>query len=134
MQTQPEAPRRRAGDEDRLSDLLFALVPLLNVLRGDKRAFLQRAFINGALNLGSSVMEIDEGALPTNPRDAALALHRATLDLCMRAGVGRPELVEHFNDHGESATFLNGGANEAAERCLALLAIFHARRIVGVTE
>jgi hypothetical protein len=119
---------------DCVIDLLLVLPPLLRILRGDKRDRLCRAFGAVALQYGSDIMDIDEGRLPANPRDAALSLHRAVLDLCARAGVSRVELTTDYNEHGETGTFANGGAGEAAERVLALLAVFHARQLVSVPQ
>jgi hypothetical protein len=113
-------------------ELLFTIQPLLNILRGDKRERLHRAFVDVALGLATTVFEKDETALPASPREALLALHKTTLDLCARGGVARVELTSAYNEHGESGTFENGGIAEAAERALALLALFHARRLQGI--
>ncbi|MGH6887963.1 MAG: hypothetical protein ACREHF_02000 [Rhizomicrobium sp.] len=108
-------------------DLLLTIHPLLHVLRGDKRARLQRAFIATVFDMASRALGTDPSHLPPNPQRAAHALHRAVIQLCLVAGVERVELVENYNDHAlpEGRTDLG----EAIERCLALLSLFHARSI-----
>jgi hypothetical protein len=127
MSPLPDTHAARA--EERLLDFLLASTPFLNVLRGDRRARFLRAFVDAALHSGSSAMHVEEISLPANPRETALALHRASLDLAQRAGVSRVELTEDYNDHGETGAFSNGSIGEAAERCRALLAVFHARSL-----
>jgi len=124
--------RDEAPMPDEMVDLLLVVSPLLNIVHGDKRARLHRAFVAGALKLGTQIMDLDEGRLPGNPQEVALALHRAALDLCARVGVSRIDLTEAYNAHGETGTFSEGGTREATDRCLALLALFHARQLVSV--
>jgi hypothetical protein len=125
-----EAARPRLSPQH--LDLALTVAPLLDILTGDKRERLRRAFVGSANHLGILIM--NEGRLPLNAKEAALALHRACLDLALRAGVSRIELTTDYNDHGEHGTFLNGGVGDAAERCLALLAIFYARRLVHAED
>jgi hypothetical protein len=119
----------RAFDSN-TGDLLLTLAPLMHVLRGDKRARLQRAFINVVFDMASRALDVDPSRLPPNAPTAARALHRACIELCVRAGIPRAELVADYNDHAET-----GGAErspdveDAIERCLALLSLFHARRL-----
>lgn len=127
---QPQPDLRFRALLDRHTDLLLTMVPFLNILRGERRENLHRAFVNGALFIGSNAMDIDEGRLPTTAREAALELHRAALDLAQRAGVSRVELTEDYNAHGEAGTFAPGGMKDAADRCLALIAVFHARALL----
>jgi hypothetical protein len=110
-------------------DVMLTSAPLLKALHGEKRAAFHRAFTGFAIAYGSHVMNEEEGRLPRTDLEAARALHRAVLDLCSRAGLSRRDLTEDYNDHGESGAFANGGVGEAAERTLALLSIFHARRL-----
>lgn len=110
-------------------DLALAVQPLLGVLSGDKRDRLRRAFISSAEHIGLTTMPEAEGRLPIDAKTAALELHKAIIDLCMRAGLSRRDLTEHFNEHAEGASFGNGSIGEASERSLALLAIFHARKL-----
>ena len=110
-----------------VGDLLLTLHPLLHVLRGDKRARLQLAFINTVFDMASRALSCELAQLPPNPQAAARALHRATLELCIRAGVPRVELVENYNDLLEQHI----DVGEAIERCLALLSLFHARSITA---
>ena len=108
-------------------DLLLTVAPLLHVLRGDKRARLQRAFINTVLDMASRTLKVDPAALPATPHLAAKNLHSAVIELCLCAGVSRVDLVENFNDR--TTPQFAGDLSESIERCLALLSVFHARRI-----
>jgi len=110
-----------------VGDLLLTVHPLLHVLRGDKRERLQRAFINSVIDMAKRTLNVDEHELPANPHLAARALHSAVLELCIRAGVPRIELVELYNEH--SIPQFTGDLSDSIERCLALLSLFHARRI-----
>jgi len=110
-------------------DLALSCAPLLKHLTGDKRERLQRAFICSADHLGLAIMPELEGRLPVTAKEAALELHKAVLDLCCRAGLRGQELVENYNNIREGASYGPGTTGEAAERALALLAIFHARKI-----
>lgn len=113
-----------------VGDLLLTVHPLLRVLHGDKRARLQRAFINTVFDMATRALETEQHRLPANPRDAALALHRAVLELCLRAGIGGVELVDAYNSHRETIPAAHAeNVDESIERCLALLSLFHARRI-----
>jgi hypothetical protein len=109
-----------------VGDLLLTVHPLLHVLRGDTRARLQHAFIATVFDMASRALKTDEGSLPPNPQAAARALHRAVLELCIRAGVPRIELVENYNEH---LVEQHADIGDAIERCLALLSLFHARNI-----
>jgi hypothetical protein len=75
--------------------------------------------------MASRTLNIDERELPANPHLAAKALHAAVLELCMRAGVSRVDLTQHYNDH----CIPQGDLSGSIEQCLALLSLFHARRI-----
>jgi hypothetical protein len=111
-------------------DLLLTLQPLLRVLHGDKRARLQRAFINTVYDMAARALNVEHARLPPDPVKAAKALHRAVLELCARAGVPSIELVEGYNDHARTMPAQHAeNVEEAIERCLALLSVFHARRI-----
>jgi hypothetical protein len=110
-----------------VGDLLLTIQPLLHVLHGEKRARLQLAFINTVFDMASRALNCDPAQLPPNPQAAALALHRAVIELCLRAGVQRIELVENYNDHDVVQHAPN--IAESIERCLALLSLFHARSI-----
>lgn len=113
-----------------VGDLLLTVHPLLRVLHGDKRERLQRAFINTVCDMASRVLELDEARLPADAKESALALHRAVLELCARTGIPRVELVDAYNDHGETIPTAHASkVDESIERCLALLSLFHARRI-----
>lgn len=112
-----------------VGDLLLTVHPLLHVLRGDKRARLQLAFINTVFDMASRALKLDPAQLPPNAPAAAHALHRAVIELCLVAGVPRVDLVENYNDH----TVIQGDPDigQAIERCLALLSLFHARSIAS---
>jgi hypothetical protein len=113
-----------------VGDLLLTVTPLLRILHGDKREKLQRAFINTVYDMASRALDRDVSHLPHNAHAAARALHRAVLELCARAGVGRIELSEAYNAHGEEiGPQCAENVDESIEQCLALLSVFHARRI-----
>lgn len=113
-----------------VGDLLLTVTPLLRILHGDKRDKLQRAFINTVYDMASRALDRDVSHLPPNAHDAALALHRAVLELCARAGVQNIELVSGYNDHKELIPGQKAeNIDESIEQCLALLSVFHARRI-----
>jgi len=113
-----------------VGDLLLTVHPLLRVLHGDKRERLQRAFVNTVLDMSSRALDLDQSRLPPNPKEAALALHRAVLELCLRSGVANTELVDAYNIFGETIPVAHQENVDASiERCLALLSLFHARRI-----
>lgn len=110
-------------------DLLLVVSQLLrsDVFKGDKRERLHRAFLGSAVYLGNAIMPELEGRLPTSPKEAALELHQAVIELCMRVGINGRDLVEHYNNVREAASYGLGSVGEAAERSLALLAVFYAR-------
>lgn len=112
-----------------VGDLLLTIQPLLHVLHGDKRARLQLAFINTVFDMASRALNCDPAQLPPNPRAAALALHRAVVELCLSAGVQSIEIVENYNDRDIIPHEPN--VAESIERCLALLSLFHARSITS---
>lgn len=109
-------------------DFLIAAHPLLRFVRGEKKDFLRRAWIAAALEQAGIAMNKDIAALPTSPRAALLALHRAVLELGVAAGVERMEFVQHFNDHGEA-----GGTactpDEAIEAARGLFLTLLARKL-----
>jgi hypothetical protein len=72
-------------------------------------------------------LDVDQAHLPHNPQAAARALHRAVIELCIRAGVPPVELVENYNDRDLIPQ--NADVGNSIERCLALLSLFHARSI-----
>lgn len=117
-----------------VGDLLLVTAPLLRVMRGERRENFRRAWINVALGMASTVMDIDEGRLPDSPRNAARALLRAVLELCDRLGIEGPELVGDFNQRRERGEYARpGNPEESMERCHALLAVLYARRMGGET-
>ncbi len=117
-----------------VGDLLLTVHPLLNVLHGDKRSRLQRAFINTVFDMATRALRTEEHRLPANPKDAALALHRCILELCARAGIAGVDLVDAYNSHRETIPGAHAeNLDESIERCLALLSLFHARRIEGAS-
>lgn len=124
------------SDDRRMPDcvlnLLLAAAPLIKTVRDERREHLRRAFLACALKYGTEAMNTDEGRLPTNPHEAAQALHVATLDLCQRAGISRVDLSDAYNAHGEAGTFADGGVDEAARRAAALLSIFYARALTDI--
>ena len=113
-----------------VGDLLLTVHPLLRVLHGDKRTRLQRAFINVVFDMAARDFDGDHSRLPQNPKAAAIALHRAVIELCMRAGLTGADLVAGYNEHREEVPPQHAPDIDASiERCLALLSLFHARRI-----
>ena len=85
---------------DALSNLLFACLPLRNVLKGDARTAFMAAWRAGTDALCNGVFKPDEEAVKA-PREAAIELFRHTLDACAGLGVKPHDLVPLFNDRAD---------------------------------
>lgn len=110
--------------------LLFATFPLLRIVRGDRRDFLRRAWLANALPRSTGFSHMPEGRTPSNPRDAALCLFDAVVQVARTNGIDGPDLAAHFNRTRESGS-LNSlvKADDALEHAIAALMVLVARRL-----
>lgn len=83
-----------------LNNLLWATLPLRNVLAGDARAAFMAAWRGGSDALCKGLFSADEEP-QKSPREAAIELCRHTLDACAALGVKPHDLVPLFNDRAD---------------------------------
>jgi hypothetical protein len=109
-------------------ELMLRVKPLIDQLaKGDKRAALQRAWINCVRDEAAAMLDQDVGRLPTNMREAARALMRACIQLASRAGLDGVELCDFFTETADSGAVAPPvDADEAIRRCYALLGVIQA--------
>jgi hypothetical protein len=125
-------PSNDASLQRELQHVLFLVAPLLNTVKGERRATLQQSFIRLANFHGQQIMQVeDEGRLPTDAREAASALHRAVLELAACVGVERADLVAHYNARAETASFGKSDIDDTCDRVVALTGVFLARKIAA---
>lgn len=113
-----------------LVHLLFAVRPHLRCHRGDKLDYLRRAWIANALHLTSGHLPMLEGRTPTDPREAALAVVDASIQLARALGITGPDLAARFNDRAESGQ-LNAliKSDDAIENLVAVMMVLVARKL-----
>lgn len=87
--------------DDAFTNLLWATMPLRNVLKGDVRAAFISAWSAASIALTRNVFNPPEEAVK-HPREAAIELFRHTLDACAGLGVKPHELVPMFNDRADA--------------------------------
>jgi hypothetical protein len=95
-----------------LNNLLWASLPLRNVLKPPARAAFIASWSAGSKALCTGVFKVDETPLPS-PREAAIRLHRRCLDACAALGVRPHDLVPHFNGRAEDGFSCAGDAADA---------------------
>ena len=83
------------------SDLVWASLPLKDVLRGEQRAAFIRALTASTATLSGRTIEHEADA-PQHPREAAEQMHRQCLLACIALGVPARDLVPQFNQLVES--------------------------------
>ncbi len=79
-----------------LSDLIWAALPLKDVLKGEQRAALVAALTCATGALSGRSVEPHDGA-PMHPRKAAEEMHRQCLLACLALGVPPRNLVPQFH-------------------------------------
>jgi hypothetical protein len=115
---------------DARTHLLFATMPLLRILRGDKREYLRRAWIANALHHTTGFAPMPEGRLPTDPREAALTFFSAAIQVARTAGIDGPDLVNHFNNLKEGGAFNSlVKSDDALEHAVAALMVLVAAKM-----
>lgn len=79
-----------------LSDLIWASLPLKDLLKGDQRAAFVQALASGTAALSGRYLESPDGAA-MHPAQAAEAMHRQCLLTCLALGVPPRNLAPQFN-------------------------------------
>lgn len=92
-----------------LGDMVWATLPLRNVLKGEARAKFMAIWGKASKALCEDRFKADETPL-TDPRAAAIRLHRQTLRACAALGVKPHDLVPQFNDAADSGFLAAGDA------------------------
>lgn len=87
--------------DEAFTNLLWATMPLRNVLKGDVRAAFMSAWSAASMALTRDVFNPPEAEVK-NSRKAAEELFRHTLDACAALGVKPHELVPMFNDRADA--------------------------------
>jgi hypothetical protein len=115
---QPE--RSLSAFSDPVTELLLLSFPLIRIAGGAKRQSISRAWLNAAQHKAAEWLDMEIANLPKDPRAAALAIVRTAFHLAAASGIGRPELVQFFNDAGESGEFAKPhGIDESVQDLLA---------------
>ena len=84
-----------------LSDLIWAALPLKDILKGDQRAALVAALNCATAALSGRSVDPQDGA-PMRPRQAAEEMHMQCLLACLALGVPARDLVPQFHKITES--------------------------------
>ncbi len=84
-----------------LSDLIWAALPLKDILKGDQRAALVAALTSATGALCGRSIAPQDGS-PMRPRQAAVEMHRQCLRACLALGVPARDLVPQFHQTIES--------------------------------
>lgn len=115
-----------------LTDLVWATLPLRNVLKGEARARFMSVWARASKALCEDRFKADEAPLQ-NPREAAIRLHARCLAACAALGVRPHELVPHFNDAADGG-FIEQGDPANHIVLLGLEAVRTARALVAARE
>lgn len=125
----------RTGLADPYADLLRASFPMIDILRGDKRAWFRACWMKAAHGLAMNTLNMQNRTFPQGRRAIALALFNASLDLLQAEGWSRAELVEFFNDKGEAGDFLRKPkCGEAIDTLFAMLLELAAQRQLAIAR
>lgn len=123
------APLRRIEAISPATELLLLTHSVIRNLHGARKETLMRAWTRAALAETRDAIG-EERVLPENPRAALLALHEAVLELGEALGIERIEFMDSFNARADSGRqSIPENATSVTERCVALLALFCARRM-----
>lgn len=115
-----------------LTDMVWATLPLRNVLKGEARTKFMGVWARASKALCEERFKPDEAPLQ-HPREAAIRLHALCLTACEALGVRPHELVPQFNDAAEGGFVAQGDAADHIVR-LGLAATSTARALVAARE
>lgn len=94
-----------------LTGLVWATMPLRNVLKGEARTQFMESWCKASKALCEGHFKADETPL-ADPRAAAIRLHRQCLLTCAALGVKPHDLVPQFNDRADSGFLAIGNPTD----------------------
>jgi len=92
-----------------MNDLLWATLPLRDVLKQARRAAFMQAWSRASQAYCTGAFKPEKTPLQ-HPHEEALKLHMLCLDACAALGVKGHELVPHYNDRADAGFHAQGDA------------------------